>query len=63
MNDTLYLARKHGAGTLLKNARGETFRVSDWSVGTGDVFGHPINLQGIAGDYQRLPAHGLDLVK
>jgi hypothetical protein len=59
--NTLYLARKYGAGTLLKNCRGETFRVSDWSPASGDVYGHPINLRGVAGDYQRLPADGLSL--
>jgi hypothetical protein len=59
---TIDLAQRNGAGTLLKNSRGETFRVSDWSPATGDVYGHPINLRGVAGDYQRLPADGLELV-
>jgi hypothetical protein len=58
---TIDLARRHGAGTLLKNQRGEIFRVSDWSPSTGDVYGHPINERGIAGDYQRLAETGLEL--
>lgn len=60
---TFELARSRGAGTLLKNARGEVFRVSDWSPSTGDVYGHPINSRGIAGDYQRLAPDGLELAK
>jgi hypothetical protein len=61
--NTIDLARRHGAGTMLKNARGEEFRVSDWSPASGDVYGHPINSRGVAGDYQRLAAQGLELVK
>lgn len=60
---TFELARRNGGGTLLKNARGERFRVSDWSPASGDVYGHPINARGIAGDYQRLPVDGLELAE
>lgn len=61
--NTIQLAVRNGAGARLKNARGEIFRVSDWSPGTGDVYGHPINARGVAGDYQKLAPEGLELVK
>lgn len=57
---TIDLAKRGGAGMMLRNGRGEKFRVSDWSPATGDVYGHPINSRGIAGDYQRLAETGLE---
>jgi hypothetical protein len=56
---TYNLARANGAGTVLVGNHGkDRWRVSDWSEGTGEVFGHPEH-----GEYQRLPDAGLRLEK
>lgn len=61
---TIDLARRHGAGTLLINRQtAQVFKVSDYSPGTGDVYGWPASDNGNKiGRYQKIPGEGLERV-
>ena len=56
---TIDLARRNGAGLILRNAD-IWFKVSDWSPSTGQVYGHRL-FAGKWYDYGRLPDYGLSI--
>lgn len=51
---TFAAATSNGGGAILTDGE-QRFTVSDWSPGTGDVYGYPVNDDGTAGSYGRLP--------
>lgn len=53
-SSTLILARAYGAGATLASPAGR-FVVDNWSPGTGDVYGFPVDEAGARGPLQRLP--------
>jgi len=55
--NTFELARRLGGGAMLKSPGGQRYRISDWSVGTRHVFGHPVFRDGSLGQYQELPSN------
>lgn len=54
VNSTYRLARANGAGIVLTDGM-RRYKVSDWSTGTGDVYGH-VEVDGAWTTYQKLPA-------
>lgn len=52
-SNTFHHARRLGGGAILSRNK-DRYVVSDWSDGTGDVYGHRV-LDGGRGPYQRLP--------
>lgn len=52
---TLFHARRLGAGAILVRGDGSRYKISDWSMGTGAVFGHPVKRDGTLGTYRQIP--------
>lgn len=52
---TFALAIRLGGGAMLTDGESR-FMVSDWSIGTGDVYGWRMRKDGTRGEYRKLPS-------